>query len=97
MAFMYSGMLEKYLHTFYTHIKGMYFLSKKKNVYPHYPVSNDCMALAERLNAHSKRYKTKGQAGPLSTNIVLLRLLLRMWNTENRYDCQKCAANIWQL
>ena len=27
MAFMYSEVLEKYLPTFYTHIKTMYFLS----------------------------------------------------------------------
>lgn len=83
---MYSGMLEKYLHAFCTHIKGMYFLSKKK------------MSTLITLYLMIAWHWLKGQAGPLSTNIVLLRLLLRLWNSEHRYDCQKwcgkCLAAI---
>lgn len=36
------------------------------------------MVFAKRLNAHNEKYKTKGwdKAGPLGTNIMLLKLLL---------------------
>lgn len=77
--------LEKYFHTFYTHIKKCIFLPRK--CLPQLP----CITLHsqdERFYADSERYETKGQAR-LSTNITKG---IMIWNTENWYDRQKHVA-----
>lgn len=78
MAFIHSGMLEKHLQTFCLALNEcIFFLGQclppmTLNLMP--PQSG------ERLKAGSMRYKTKGQASPLSTN-MRLKLFMMTWKT----------------